>query len=342
MSEYYFVKGDQRIELVGRTLFGRSDDCDIKLTEGHPSRNHARVTVEDDGVWVEDLESVNGTFINDNQITERTRLEHGDVVAFDVESYRFEGVAVDDEATVVRPLVEDEAQTKMRPVNPEAPTPSRPPPEPAAPPPASPPPASPPPAPEVSAQNVPKGDVPKSWADPEYQDEQGTVMLSPEQLRAYREGGETPEQQTEGPHLSVLSGQSTDAVLEFEASVRSWSIGTDAEHALVLTDQGVSAFHAQIVREGERWKLIDQMSANGTFINDQKTTVGFLASGDRVRFGPVECVVTLPKSSRHTTPAVDVRKQAAVATQAKSHTWLIAAGVAIATIIVLVVVSRLL
>ena len=338
MSEYYFVKGDQRIELVGRTLFGRSDDCDIKLTEGHPSRNHARVTVEEDGVWVEDLESVNGTFINDNQITERTRLEHGDMVAFDVESYRFEGAVVDDQATVVRSApVEDEAQTIMRPFNAEAPTPATPPSESAAPPP-----TSAPLAPEVSAQNVPKGDVPKSWADPEYQDDQGTRILSPEQLRAYREGGETPEPQTEGPHLSVLSGQSTDAVLEFEASVRSWSIGTDAEHALVLTDQGVSAFHAQIVREGERWKLMDQMSANGTFINDQKTTVGFLANGDRVRFGPVECVVTLPKSSRHTTPAADVQKQAAVATQAKSHTWLIAAGVAIATIIVLVVVSRLL
>ena len=133
MSEYYLVKGDQRIELVGRTLFGRSDDCDIKLTEGHPSRNHARVTVEEDGVWVEDLESVNGTFINDNQITERTRLKHGDMVAFDIESYRFEGAVVDDQATVVRSVpVEDEAKTIMRPLNAEAPTPSTPPPESAA------------------------------------------------------------------------------------------------------------------------------------------------------------------------------------------------------------------
>ncbi|MCZ6852398.1 MAG: FHA domain-containing protein [Gammaproteobacteria bacterium] len=338
MSEYYLVKGDQRIELIGRTLFGRSDDCDIKLTEGHPSRNHARVTVEDDGVWVEDLESVNGTFINDNQVTERTRLEHGDVVAFDVESYRFEGDVVDDQATVLRSVpVEDEAQTIMRPIDAEPPAPPPAPPPPEAP---TPTPAAPPP--DVSADDsAAKADVPKSWADPEYQDEQGTVMLSPEQLRAFREGGEAPGQQTEGSNLAVLSGQSADAVLEFEASAQSWSIGTDAEHALVLTDQGVSAFHAQIVREGERWKLIDQMSANGTFINDQKTTVGFLASGDRVRFGPVECVVTLPKSSRQAAPPAAVKKQTAVATKPKSNTWLIAAGVTIATIIVLVVVSRL-
>ena len=123
MSEHYLVKDDKRIELLEETTFGRSDDCDVKLTEGHPSRQHAKVTVADDGVWIEDLGSVNGTFINDNEVTERTRLVVGDMVSFDIESYRFES-AVDDEATVMRPLpTDDEPLTVMRPIPTEPPEP---------------------------------------------------------------------------------------------------------------------------------------------------------------------------------------------------------------------------
>ena len=36
------------------------------------------------------------------------------------------------------------------------------------------------------------------------------------------------------------------------------------------------------------------MSANGTFVNGAKSNISFLASGDRIRFGPIECVFQLP------------------------------------------------
>ncbi len=36
------------------------------------------------------------------------------------------------------------------------------------------------------------------------------------------------------------------------------------------------------------------MSANGTFVNGKRSNMSFLDNGDRVRFGPVECIFRIP------------------------------------------------
>ena len=74
-------------------------------------------------------------------------------------------------------------------------------------------------------------------------------------------------------------------------------MGCDADREIVFTDKGVSGRHAKIVNEGTRWKLIDQPAANGTFVNGNRTNMSFLASGDRLRFGPVECIFQLPAAA---------------------------------------------
>ncbi len=40
--------------------------------------------------------------------------------------------------------------------------------------------------------------------------------------------------------------------------------------------------------------MTDNQSINGTFVNDRQTLQCFLSDGDRIRFGPVECVFHLP------------------------------------------------
>jgi pSer/pThr/pTyr-binding forkhead associated (FHA) protein len=57
----------------------------------------------------------------------------------------------------------------------------------------------------------------------------------------------------------------------------------------------VSALHAKIVNEGNRWKVVDQVSANGTFVNGKRCITSFLSSGDRISFGSVECIFQLPQ-----------------------------------------------
>jgi pSer/pThr/pTyr-binding forkhead associated (FHA) protein len=89
-----------------------------------------------------------------------------------------------------------------------------------------------------------------------------------------------------GERLKLKPGRETNV----------WEIGSDARHDIVLEDAGVSGYHAKLVNEGNRWKLIDQMSANGSFVNGQKSNISYLKHGDRLRFGPVECVFQLPDS----------------------------------------------
>lgn len=56
---------------INRTLIGRSLDCDIRVANREVSRHHVVVFREDGITMIEDLDSANGTFVNDVRIAER-------------------------------------------------------------------------------------------------------------------------------------------------------------------------------------------------------------------------------------------------------------------------------
>jgi FHA domain len=65
---------------VGQFLIGRTPDCQLSLDDALVSRRHALLTVQGDGVFVEDLGSRNGVFLNNAKVLKRTRVMDGDVV----------------------------------------------------------------------------------------------------------------------------------------------------------------------------------------------------------------------------------------------------------------------
>jgi predicted component of type VI protein secretion system len=67
---------------VGRDpqLIGRGQAADIVLADPHVSRRHATVQLTADGVWLTDLGSTNGTWLNDQRLTDSVQLTDGDVV----------------------------------------------------------------------------------------------------------------------------------------------------------------------------------------------------------------------------------------------------------------------
>ena len=61
----------------GEIVIGRSSELDMVLVEDMVSRRHAKISVEDGDIFLEDLGSTNGSFVNGEKIT-RTKLEEGD------------------------------------------------------------------------------------------------------------------------------------------------------------------------------------------------------------------------------------------------------------------------
>jgi len=54
----------KQVKLLPVTLIGRSTDCNLKIASSQVSRNHCRITVASDAVFVEDLGSANGTLVD--------------------------------------------------------------------------------------------------------------------------------------------------------------------------------------------------------------------------------------------------------------------------------------
>lgn len=70
------------IDLPNRALIiGRASDADISISAAGVSKKHARITINDDTLMIEDLGSTNGTFLNGNRI-ERSVATVGDLVQF--------------------------------------------------------------------------------------------------------------------------------------------------------------------------------------------------------------------------------------------------------------------
>lgn len=60
---------------------GRGSQNDLVLEgDEFASARHARIEVRGDGVWVQDLESTNGTYVNGSRVAGAQRLDAGDVL----------------------------------------------------------------------------------------------------------------------------------------------------------------------------------------------------------------------------------------------------------------------
>lgn len=70
---------------------GRASENDLVLdTDEFASVHHARIEPRRDGIWLTDLESTNGTFVNGIKLTKPQKLTSGDVIRVGETDLRFE------------------------------------------------------------------------------------------------------------------------------------------------------------------------------------------------------------------------------------------------------------
>lgn len=68
-----------RHPLGDKLTIGRSADSDIVLSDdSYASQHHARIETRADGVWIVDLGSTNGTYVNGNRVATDKSLRKGD------------------------------------------------------------------------------------------------------------------------------------------------------------------------------------------------------------------------------------------------------------------------
>ena len=80
-------RGDLCLESFPAVL-GRGGDCDIPVPIGFVSRRHCRFVRRGDEIWVQDLESLNGTFVNGCLAIFPTPVNHGDELRLGPMSFR--------------------------------------------------------------------------------------------------------------------------------------------------------------------------------------------------------------------------------------------------------------
>ena len=84
-------EGDELTLNSSALLLGRGSDNDVNLARDEfASSKHARVEPRRDGVWVEDVGSTNGTYLNGIRLTQAKRLAPGDVVRIGETELRYE------------------------------------------------------------------------------------------------------------------------------------------------------------------------------------------------------------------------------------------------------------
>lgn len=271
MPDYHLFDVDNSIDhelAAGQTIIGRSADCDIRVMSSSVSRKHGLLEISGNDLVYSDLGSSNGSFVNGAPVKAPTTMRSGDKLLlgelhFTINQIGGEaasGDSADEEAT------------------------------------------------QLATAEPAEEEIPAVWSESAgLEDASGTQFFTDTNesnaVDAYRQGKLNLPPIGDAPRLVGLNGQLKGKVLPLTSddktsAIRTWKIGRDANTVdLVIADSNVSGQHAQLVNEGARWKVVNWMSTNGTFVNGEKGLSTYLKSGDIIRLGGTELAFELAAGS---------------------------------------------
>jgi len=250
-------------ELAGGALrIGRDPSCDIVIDDRDVSRQHAEVESDGQRITLADLQSTNGTMLNNWRINRPEILRAGDVfVIADVSFEIQEQNNTRSEDTSFRGVSD---ATNFRSVEPE---------------------------------NTSFRDQNSSYARP-----RAAALEEPSDATSFKNPMKTgsadlsaiPGLDSAEAVLVRQMGRGHIALLIMEQNANNnWSLGRQRDCDVMIDDQAVSRQHCQITKRGDRWQIDDMNSRNGTYVNDLEITMTYLSTGDRITLGNYE-VVFLP------------------------------------------------
>lgn len=251
------LDGRYSFVITGDTTCGRDANCDAVIPETSLSRRHARFYIEDKSLFVEDLGSTNGTFVNGEQLEKEAKLvRYNDIVRFDLLEFKVyvELASPDAEPAERRVVAEASDKSAAR-------------------------------APRSWAVNeeVGQGTV--------------VMDLGAKKREAEEQAQEKPIvdqsllQNVDQPSLIGIRGADqgkTIALAVNDTAMTVWQLGRNKDMDIVIDDPSVSEHQAQIIYEQGTWKLVDVISTNATYVNREKILTHYLSNGDTLSLGASE------------------------------------------------------
>lgn len=241
-----------------KTTLGRENNNDIVLEGSSVSREHARVVKANKVYIIEDLGSRNGILINGIRSSRET-LRDGDEIAIGEYTFLYEeDVMTEDKGeTIVAPFDTKKSEESELPGLPaelyESEIPSA-------------------EHTDVSAHEQSVQPVKPPFTLPAA--DEATIVETEENVKNL---AETPAR------LLVL--RESRMIQEHIIQTDIVTIGSDGSNILQLEHSSVSPFHAQVVKEGLHYKILDLETRNGTSIRGLRISQSTLRNGDEIGIG---------------------------------------------------------
>jgi pSer/pThr/pTyr-binding forkhead associated (FHA) protein len=108
--------------------------------------------------------------------------------------------------------------------------------------------------------------------------------------------------------------------IAYELMDEAITIGRGADNTIVINDPSISTHHAQLLLEGDTYRLKDLSSTNGTRVNGNPVTERVLQFEDRIGFGAAEARYERETPGSKPLPQPqEIRVQFAAETAAQPH-----------------------
>lgn len=252
---------NERIKLAkpSQTL-GRHVDCDIVLDNEEASRQHCRLEIKGGEIYVEDLESTNGTYLNNKEVRKVSHVVGGDIIRIGEQSFLVLTPEVSGNDTIFGARVAREASSFVVDKS-DA---------------------------EVTSMRM-AYPTPPGWSSND-QSAFGDGKKGDEQQLLGLLKSRNVDETTSAAALMVTNGPRKHSlfVLPRPAGDSQWTLGRSSDSDITIDEITVSSDHASLSLRDGGWRIEDMDSTNGIKVNGSKIKSSPLHPGDRFSVGDVE------------------------------------------------------
>ncbi|MGC6493289.1 MAG: FHA domain-containing protein [Myxococcota bacterium] len=115
------------------------------------------------------------------------------------------------------------------------------------------------------------------------------------------------------------------------------TLGRSEDQDLPLADPGASRAHGVVERRGDHWFLVDNQSANGLFVNEERVTEHRLTHGDEVRVGQTRMRFVVDQPPSDTQPIPLAQPAPAASTGGGGNLWSV--GLVVGVVVAMLAVA---